>query len=68
MDNINLSDTTTLKELFDKVDGWGNLPSRSLTAQQSALINLRNSFYFTNEEVKSGGSRISGCFICGTGV
>ena len=68
MENINLSDTITLKDLFDKTESWGNLPSRSLSSQQVALINLRNSVYAYEKlgDLKSGGSEVGNleCFMC----
>ncbi|MDI9413899.1 MAG: hypothetical protein QM401_10055 [Bacillota bacterium] len=70
--NIALTDTTTLEELFARVDEWSNLPSSSLSPQQIALIGLRNTVFETNEELKAGGGLVftsgSSCFICFTGV
>ncbi|MDR1000582.1 MAG: hypothetical protein LBL96_07280 [Clostridiales bacterium] len=70
MENINLSDTTSLNSLFDMIDSWGNLPSRSLSAQQTALVNLKNSVFYANSvngESKNGGKALN-CFICITGA
>lgn len=61
--NINLSDTTTLNDLFNEVDSWGELPTATLNPQQIALMNLKNSV--VNSTVKNGGSI---CFICFTGA
>ena len=61
--NLNLSDRTTLDELFAKVDSWSELPAASLNAQQIALINLKNSV--VNSTCKNGGAY---CFICYSGA
>lgn len=70
--NIALTDTTTLEELFARVDEWSNLPTNSLSSQQIALIGLRNTVFETNEELKAGGALAfttgGSCFICFTGV
>ncbi|MDU6599205.1 hypothetical protein [Finegoldia magna] len=67
--NINLSDEVTLKDLFDDVDSWSNLPVNSLSEQQLNMIQLKNSVFNSEAATKAGGSGYSGaCFICYTGA
>jgi len=69
MANINLADTTTLEALFKTADSWANLPVSTLSEEQLALLQLKNSVFKKSEARKGGGMQESSfCFICYTGA
>lgn len=68
---MKLNDTTTLDNLFALADEWAALPASSLSEQQVALINLKNTVMRSGIADKNGGAAFAvahACFICVTGV